>query len=49
MVRIKLTKQQQTNMLKLIERGFAYMDEHGYRDWKKMEKLRDIVKQGNIQ
>lgn len=43
MVTIRLTKKQQENLFELMERGYAYMDEHGYRDCKKMEKLKDVV------
>ena len=44
MITINLTKQQHADLLELIDRGFAYMDEHQYRDWKKMENVCKIIK-----
>ena len=43
MITINLTKQQHAALLDLMDRGFAYMDEHQYRDWKKMEKINEII------
>lgn len=48
MKEIKLTKKQYVSLLELIERGFAYMDEHSYRDWKKMVKIEQIIKQSAL-
>ena len=47
MVTINLTKKQHETLLELIQRGFAYMDEHQgcYRDWGKMVKVEQIVKE----
>jgi len=45
MVTINLTKKQHDALLELINRGFAYMDEHSsYRDWRKMENVYEIIK-----
>jgi len=45
MITINLTEEQHTTLLELINRGFAYMDEHSnYRDWQKMEKVYEIIK-----
>lgn len=48
MVTVKLTKKQHESLLELIQRGFAYMDAYGYRDWKKMEKVEQIIKQSAL-
>ena len=48
MITINLTKKQHEALSELIKRGFAYMDAHGYRDWKKMEKVEQIIKESAL-
>ena len=48
MMTVKLTKKQHEALLELIQRGYAYMDEHDYRDWKKMEKVEQIIKESAL-